>query len=124
MALLITIIYLSLLLFTILFQIGLVAGRPWGEWTMGGYNKGALPYRLRIGAVTSILMLILIGLVIIDKINLFEINLDFPNWYGLGIIAFNILGVIANTITRSQKERKLWQPITTVMLICSLLLFI
>ena len=120
----IIILYLSLLIFTILFQIGLVAGKPWGEWTMGGYNKGVLPTKLRIGAFVSILILSFFVLITLNKINLFGLDLNFPNWFKFLIITFNILGVIANSITQSPKEKKLWQPITISMLICSLTIFL
>ena len=119
-----TVLYLLFLIFTILFQIGLVAGKPWGEWTMGGYNKGVLPTKLRFGAFISILILSFFALITLDKINLFWLDLNFPNWTPFLIITFNILAVIANSITQSPKERKLWQPITIVMLICSLIIFL
>jgi len=118
------ILYLSFLIFTILFQIGLVAGKPWGEWTMGGYNKGVLPLKLRFGAFISILILSFFVVITLNKINLFGLNLNFPDWFRFLIIAFNILAVIANSITQSPKERKLWQPITIAMLVCSLVIFL
>ncbi len=122
--LLVAILYLFLLFFTIAFQIGLVAGKPWGEWTMGGYQKGALPPKLRVGAGISILILSFFSLVVMNKVNLFSVNLGFPSWIKFVILAFNVLAVFANTITRSKKERLLWQPITAGMLICSVYLFI
>jgi hypothetical protein len=32
-------IYLLLITVTTAFQVGLVLGKPWGEWTMGGLNR-------------------------------------------------------------------------------------
>lgn len=119
-----TILYLALLIFTISFQIGLIIGMPWGEWTMGGYNKGALPIRLRFGAFISASILSFFALTISNKINLFGLNISLPSWVSFLIIGFNVLAVIANSITQSPKERKLWQPITIVMLICSLVIFL
>lgn len=117
-------IYLSLVLFTILFQIGLVFGRPWGEWTMGGYNKGVLPTKLRAAALLSIGILGFIALFVIDKSGYGLIKLNLPDNIKWLIIGFNILSVIANSVTKSKQERKLWQPITVIMLMCSLIVFI
>jgi hypothetical protein len=115
--------YLGFLIFTILFQVGLILGKPWGEWTMGGYVKGVLPARLRVGASLSVLILGFFGLVTADKALLSAVDFGFPGWVGLLIIGFNVLAVFANSVTRSQKERRLWQPITIAMLVCSLIVF-
>ena len=40
------------------FQIALVAGAPWGEYTMGGQNKGTLPTQLRVGAAVSAVIML------------------------------------------------------------------
>ena len=120
----VTILYLSLLLFTILFQMGLILGKPWGEWTMGGYHKGALPTNLRVGAFISILILSFLALIVIDQTQVFDIKLNFPDYFKWIVLAFNFAAVIANSITKSKKERKLWQPITILMLICSLIIFL
>jgi len=125
---LIAILYLFLLAFTILFQIGLIVKKPWGEWTMGGYVKGELPTKLRFAAFVSILILVFFSLVVINKVGLFGANFNFldwsKSWSKFLIIGFNVLAVIANSATRSLKERKLWQPITILMLLCSLALFL
>ena len=117
----ITILYLALLLFTILFQIGLVFGKPWGEWTMGGYNKGVLPIKIRIAPFISILILSFFALFVINSTQILSTNFSFPSFIKWFIIGFNVLAVIANSATQSKKERRLWQPITIVMLVCSLL---
>lgn len=116
----ITILYLALLLFTILFQIGLVFGKPWGEWTMGGYNKGVLPAKLRAAPFISILILSFFALFIVYYTKIIPVNYSFPDFIKWFIIGFNVLAVIANSVTQSIKERQLWQPITIVMLVCSL----
>ena len=121
---LITITYLSLNMLTVLFQIGLVFGRPWGEWTMGGYNKGVLPAKVRIGPFISILILSFFILFTINFTQIISTNLNLPEYIKWFIIAFNVLAVIANSITQSSKERKLWQPITIVMLVSSLIIFL
>lgn len=124
MTLFFTIIYLLLLVFTILFQVGLILGKPWGEWTMGGYHKGALPIKLRFGSFISISILVLFVVFIINFTQILPTTIVFPPFFKWILISFNILAVIANSATKSQKERMLWQPITIIMLICSLVLFL
>lgn len=107
-----------------MFQLGLILGKPWGEWTMGGYNKGVLPIKLRFGAFVSVLILLFFILFIIDFTQTFNFQLGFPKFIKWLIIGFNLLSVVANSATQSQKEKRLWQPITIVMLGCSLWLFL
>jgi len=119
-----TVINLALLLFTILFQVGLVMGKPWGEYTMGGYTKGVLPGKLRIAPLISILIISFFALFTIDKTQILSINFNFPDFIKWFIIGFNVLAVIANSITQSKKERSLWQPITIIMLVTSFAILI
>ena len=121
---LITLLYLSLIFFTIAFQIGLVLGKPWGEWTMGGLHKGVLPKKLRVGALISMIILFLFALFTIDLTGILGISLHAPEVFKWFIIGYNVLAVILNSITKSQKERRLWQPVTILMLLCSLWLFL
>jgi hypothetical protein len=116
----VAVIYLVLLLFTILFQVGLVFGKPWGEWTMGGYNKGVLPIKIRVAPFISIIILSFFAVFVVDSSQILSTNFNFPDFIKWFIIGFNVLAVIANSATQSKKERKLWQPITVVMLLCSL----
>jgi hypothetical protein len=43
-----SILFLLIILFVILFQIALVFGAPWGEYTMGGKFHGKLPIKISI----------------------------------------------------------------------------
>jgi len=104
--------------------MGLILGKPWGEWTMGGYHKGALSTNLRVGAFISILILSFLALIVVDHTQILDIKLNFPDFFKWIVLVFNFAAVIANSVTKSQKERKLWQPITIAMLICSILIFI
>ena len=119
----VTIFYLLGYLFIILFQIGLLIGKPWGEYTMGGYTKGVLPVKLRIAPFISILILTSFIIFTIDISKIFDISLNLPIYFKWVAIGFNGLAFFVNSITRSQKERKLWQPITLIMLIASIYIF-
>ena len=103
-----------------LFQIALIFGAPWGEFTMGGQTKGKLPIQGRVTAGISILVLILMAQGLLAK-------------YGTGLIsgwpsalitvlvwltfAYAVLGFIMNWLTRSKKERMVWGPVATILLV-------
>ena len=40
------------------FQIALVAGAPWGEYTMGGQHLGKLPGQFRVTAAVSAIIMV------------------------------------------------------------------
>ena len=60
----IAMIYLTVCLCVIGFQIALIAGAPWGRITQGGQVDGALPMQGRVIAVVSI------GLLVFESIGL------------------------------------------------------
>ena len=102
-----------------LFQMALIFGAPWGEFTMGGQTKGKLPIQGRVTAGISILVLILMAQGLLAK-------------YGTGLIsgwpsalitvlvwltfAYAVLGFVMNWLTRSKKERMVWGPVATILL--------
>lgn len=51
----------------------------------------------------------------------------FPEWFPAskkiiwGVVAFSVLGVIANLATPSKLERNIWAPVTIVLIVCSVL---
>ncbi len=105
------------------FQIALVAGAPWGEYTMGGQNKGTLPTQLRVGAaVSAVIMLAQAGHYLAQAGVLPQLlgpswN-TVVNWIWFG---FTVAGLIMNSISRSKKERNTWVPVLLVSTICTLL---
>ncbi len=50
--------YVIVIALTVVFQISLIAGPPWGRFTQGGGHKGPLPTPNRVAAGLSILLLI------------------------------------------------------------------
>lgn len=103
-----------------LFQLALLFGAPWGEYTQGGGTKGKLTIQGRVTAAISILILVLMAQALLSK-------------YGVGLIvswpeairtvliwltfAYAVLGFVMNWISRSKKERFVWGPVATVLLI-------
>ena len=103
-----------------LFQFALILGAPLGEYTMGGQTKGKLPVQGRIAAGVSILILILMAQVLLASKGVGLI----AGWSPLLIsiltwltFAYAVLGFVMNWITRSKKERMVWGPVATVLLV-------
>jgi hypothetical protein len=103
------------------FQLALVAGAPWGEYTMGGQTKGRLPRALRVGAAVSAVIMLAQGGHYLAQVGVFPLLLDSTansvvNWVWFG---FNIAGLIVNSISRSTKERNTWVPVLMVSAVCT-----
>ena len=99
LTLIITAILVLLTIFTAIFQLGLAIGQPWGEYTMGGRQKGALPVAMRVNAVFSAIVLIFMAYVAIDRSKLFNPVSFQPSstiWLVTGYMA---LAVLLNSIT-------------------------
>lgn len=105
------------------FQVALVAGAPWGEYTMGGRRTGTLPNSLRISAaVSAVIMLAQCGHYLAQA-GVLSPLLDSTwntvvNW---AWFIFSVFGLVLNSISRSTKERNLWVPVLLVSTICTLL---
>ena len=105
------------------FQIALVAGAPWGEYTMGGQNKGTLPTQLRVGAAVSAVIMLAQAGHYLAQAGVLPTLLD-PNWNTVVNwiwFGFTVAGLIMNSISRSKKERNTWVPVLLVSTICTLL---
>jgi hypothetical protein len=111
------------ILTVILFQFALALGKPWGEYSMGGKFKGEYPPKMKVVAVINALILIFLEFIVIIKMNL--ILSEFSNFANVAIwfvVIFTALGTKMNFITPSKKERKIWGPVSLLMLITSLLI--
>jgi hypothetical protein len=107
----------------VVFQVALVAGAPWGEYTMGGRNAGRLPRSLRAGAAVSAVIMLAQAGHYLAQAGLLPPLLNptangVVNWIWFG---FTVLGVIVNAISRSKKERNIWVPVLLVSAVCTLL---
>ena len=108
------ILYILITVVVIFFQLFLVLGAPWGEFTQGGRHKGTLPISGRISAAVSIPILVFMALSISSVVGFV------PNWsIRTAYITLALQGVTAvfNLITPSLKERRLWGPVTTIAFI-------
>ncbi|NUU79779.1 hypothetical protein [Paenibacillus xylanilyticus] len=123
MVVLSSILFSVLILIVILFQVALAAGMPWGEAAMGGKFPGKYPTSMRYACLLQITILVFIGLVVLSKAGVL-----LPQWSAFAdtairfIVAYLVLGTILNLITRSVWERRIWAPVTILLLITSIII--
>jgi hypothetical protein len=108
---------------TALFQIAIVLGAPLGEYAYGGQNPGVLKLPFRIASVSSALVMFAVAGHYLAQLGVFTPLLDqagnsIANW---GFAVFAGLSAIANNITRSQKEKRLWGGTTIAMLLAAVI---
>jgi len=106
-------LYSVIVAFVVLFQFCLIGGAPWGRLTQGGQHDGALPASGRIVAGISVPLLIFMAAGIDSAAGTFP---HWPLWTGWLALGVQSLGTLMNWITPSRPERRLWGPITSVML--------
>ena len=118
-------VYGSVSLGVILFQLALAAGAPWGAYAMGGAFPGQFPPELRIAAVVQAGILALLALVTLARA-----GMALPNWSRASrwliwiVVVFSTISLVLNTITPSADERAIWMPVALVMLICSVIVVV
>ncbi len=117
------IVYSTLMVIVVLFQLCLAFGLPWGEASMGGKFPGKYPPKMRIVALVN--MLILSCLIIIVLVDSYLWLPQFKSISSIGIwfvVGYAVIGAILNIITPSKIERKIWAPITALQLIASVII--
>jgi hypothetical protein len=108
------ILYALIIALVVLFQICLIFGAPWGQITQGGRYEGTLPVTGRVVALLTVPILIYIGGSITSAAGLVPY---WAGWTANAAIAMQALSTTLNWITPSQKERLVWGPITSIMLL-------
>jgi hypothetical protein len=108
---------------TALFQIALVLGAPLGEYAFGGQRPGKLPVGFRVASAISAAVLTAIAGHYLAQLGIFSPLLDeagnaVVNWV---IVGFAALSALANNVTRSQKEKRLWGGTTIAMLLAAVI---
>jgi cytochrome bd-type quinol oxidase subunit 2 len=103
------------------FQLALAAGAPWGSYAMGGAFPGRMPAPMRVAAVVQAALLATVALVVLSAAGLVasELVAEWP-WLAWLPVVVSAVAVVLNASTRSQGERRLWLPVTVVLLVCSL----
>jgi hypothetical protein len=115
------VVFAAVTVCVIAFQIALAVGAPWGAYAMGGAFPGRYPPRLRVAAVVQAIVLALVAVVVLSAAGrvLPELADAFP-WLVWVVVVLTALGVVLNAISRSAGERRIWVPVTLVLLVASL----
>lgn len=113
-------VFSVLICIVILFQAALAAGMPWGEYAMGGKFPGRLPAPMRAACLVQIVILALLALIVLSKAELllpgWREFADVAVWF---VFAFSVIASVLNLITKSVRERRIWAPVSILMLLSS-----
>ena len=103
------------------FQLALALGAPWGAYAMGGAFPGRMPPPMRVAAVVQAAVLIGLAIVVLSAAGLVAPGLvDAWPWLTWVPVVVSAVAVVLNASTRSRGERRIWLPVTLVLLACSL----
>lgn len=109
-------LYLTLAVPTLVLQLGLALGAPWGRFAMGGRVPGRFPPRYRIGAVVQGALLAAVAYVVAGQGGL--VGFAPPRALLYAVFALMTVSLVLNTITPSKGERLLWAPILALQVLC------
>jgi hypothetical protein len=115
------IVFSILIAIVIIFQISLAAGMPWGSYAMGGKFPGKYPPVMRLASLFQVIILALLASIVLSKSGFM-----FPDWYLFAksaiwfVVVFSVIATILNIITRSKWERRIWAPVSLLLLITSI----
>ncbi|MFE6078234.1 hypothetical protein ACFVQB_27640 [Paenibacillus sp. NPDC057886] len=90
---------------------------------MGGKFPGKYPVSMRFACLFQIAILAFMGIIVLSKSGML-----LPGWSTFAdiasqfIVAYLVLGTILNLITRGVWERRIWAPVTLLMLISSIII--
>jgi hypothetical protein len=115
-------LYASVSVGVVAFQIALAAGVPWGEYAMGGAFPGRFPPALRIAALGQAMLLVALAAIVMARAGLIlNGRLRRAHWLVWIVVAFAAVGLVLNVITQSGGERAIWAPVTLLLLLSSMI---
>jgi hypothetical protein len=101
----------------IAFQIALALGAPWGAYAMGGAFPGRFPARLRLAAVVQAALLAAGVGIVLARAGLALVELaEAASWLIWIVVAVSAVAAVLNAISPSAGERRIWVPVTLLML--------
>lgn len=109
-------IVIALLVVLTAFQLALIAGAPLGHFAWGGQDR-VLPSSKRIGSAFSIVIYAIFAVIIAQRAGLIDV-LPVPAIADIGIwviVAYSVLGIGMNAISRSKPERYTMTPLCVVL---------
>jgi hypothetical protein len=107
-------LYAGLAALPLIMQLALAAGAPLGRFTVGGRFAGRLPPLWRGLAIVQAGLLVAMACAVLDRGGVIKLGLA-PTAFRLAL-ALTVLTLLANAVSPSRPERKLWTPITLGMI--------
>jgi hypothetical protein len=106
----------------VVFQSALALGAPWGSYAMGGAIPGRFPPPMRLAALIQASVVAFIALAVLSAAGLVlpDLAAAYP-WLIWLVVVLSAVALFLNAISRSAGERRLWVPVTAVLLLSSLL---
>ena len=80
-----------------------------------------MPGPLRVAALVQGILLAALALIVLAAAGIVSVPVveDWP-WLIWLPVAVSVVAVVLNASTRSQGERRIWLPVTVILLLCSL----
>ncbi len=111
-------VFAAAILSVIAFQVALALGAPWGEYAMGGTISGRFPPALRVVALVQAVLLAVLAVIVLGRAGIGVQALEpWLIWLPVGVSA---VAVLLNAASRSSGERRIWVPVSLVLLVSSL----
>jgi hypothetical protein len=109
----------ALLLLLAVFQLLLAAGVPWGRAAWRGAHR-VLPKKLRWASLAAVPVLLGAGWVVLARSDLLfpgsdPLSIRILTWAFAGYFSLNTVG---NMTSKSNLERRLMTPLSTVLVVC------
>ena len=105
----------------VLFQLGLAAGKAWGEYAMGGRYRGRLPVVMRLAALVQALVLAALAALVLDAAGVLDLGwASRAEWLPFVPVVVSAISLVLNASSRSEPERRTWTPVAIVLLVSSL----
>ena len=115
------IIYTISTAIVVFFQVCLAIGLPWGAASMGGKYPGKYPPKMRITALANVIILSFLAIIILVEASyLLPKLMTFTGYAIWFVVAFSLISVVLNTITKSKIER-IWIPVALTQFVTSLI---
>ncbi|MBM3122728.1 MAG: hypothetical protein FJZ97_11190 [Chloroflexi bacterium] len=106
---------------SVLFQVALALGAPWGHLAMGGRFPGKYSPAMRVAALVQAVVLALLAVIVTIKARLaLGVFYTFSETATWAVFAISVLSLVMNLATPSRRERMLWAPVALVMALSSL----
>lgn len=115
-------IFIVLAIIIAIFQVALFLGAPLGEYTLGGKFPGKLPAKVRAATLIQILILMVFVIIVTAKAGIAFDQYNSIAQYGIWfVVAFFILGTLANLSSPSKKEKLIMGPANIIALVCTVI---